>query len=274
MDFKGEPSECAFHIGDKEVCSGTDMIQAMKRFLSEVGKPIPKHATEVVEKVKEVTKCDSEACIYKSSPFVQKIGPVVATDVAKQIFKPEGPAHTDGLLSNFNIDEVLEQFATKYPGFLHIPFQMRDFQEKQRELATTDFAAEYKRGMKTFGCVLNTDWYSGKGIHWYCIFGDFTSEPFTLEYYNTSGNNANYETKKWLSETKYKLAHDLGKQVNEIQVLNRAIQKNDVDCGVYCLHYIWSRLEGFPYSAFADPATAPNDDLMKQARQHLFIPDK
>ncbi len=272
MEFKGEPvSECAFHVGDTKVCSGGEMIDAMHQFLTEIGTAVPKKPEVVVETMKKKTNCDSELCLYSVSPFVEKIGSVMAIEAKKELFKPDGPQKSNDLLSNYNIDEVLDQFSKKFAGFVHIPFQMRDFAEKQTELATINLAAEYRKGMKTFGCVLNTDWSNGKGIHWYCIFGDFTSEPFTLEYYNTSGNYALPQTKKWLSDTKFALTRDLGKPVNEVQVLNRAIQKNDVDCGVYCLHYIWSRLEGYPYTAFSDPATAPNDDLMKQARLHLFV---
>ncbi len=272
MDFSGqtEASECAFHAGDKEVCSNTEMIKAMHKFLTAMGQPIARTAKATVEQMKEATDCDSEVCIYRASPFVKQVGSSVV-EARKELFKPVGPQKTDDLLSNFNIDEVLSQFAKKYPGFVHIPFQMRDFQARGTELATINLADEYRKGMKTFGCVLNTDWSTGRGYHWYCIFGDFTGNSPTLEYYNSSGNYALPETKKWLSATKYAVSRDIGKQVREVQVLNRAVQENDVDCGVYCLHYLWSRLEGFPYTVFSDPATAPTDELMKQARLHLFV---
>jgi hypothetical protein len=279
MQFKGlTVSECSFDLGDREVCSSNDMIEAMDRFLSDIKKEVKSKDPEtIITTMKKVTKCDTEACIYTASPFVTYIGPTTAVKHMEEVFKPVGPKTTDDLLSNYNIDGVLAQFARKYPGFLHIPFQMRDFQDlakanpkDKNNLANVDFADEYRKGMKTFGCVLNTDWSTGGGYHWYCIFGDFTTDNPTIEYYNTSGNVALKETREWLTNTCISLSKALGKHVSKVQVLNKAIQDNDVDCGVYCLHYIWSRLEGYPYQQFSDPATAPNDSLMTKARLHLF----
>lgn len=270
MDLQEQPTECAFHIGDTTVCSSDDMIAAMVSFLKKYGIDTGDSAEEVITSVKEHTKCDTEVCIYEKSPFVTHIGRDTASEALDSLFKPPGPRSRSGLLSNFHIDEVLSQFEKKYKGFKHVPYQMRDFQEKKTELATIDLAQEYKSGMKTLGCVLNTDWSSGKGIHWYCIFVDFTKSEPVIEYFNTSGGYPPPETQKWIMDTKYKLQKQLNKKVNNVQVLSKIIQDNDYDCGVYCLYYIWSRLEGFPYTVFSDPATAPNDRLMGVARKHLF----
>jgi hypothetical protein len=35
--------------------------------------------------------------------------------------------------------------------------------------------------------VCNTDTSSGSGIHWFCIFIDFTLNPIQIEYFNSSG---------------------------------------------------------------------------------------
>jgi hypothetical protein len=267
-------SECAFHVGDMKVCSSSQMIQSMRDFLrTAFPEKVIKDDEHVIDTMKELVKCESEACVLtKHSPFIEFIGKANTAHEVLTRLKPPGPSDNDDLLSNFNIDDVLEQFAKKYPGFVHIPFQMRDFQEQGTKLATIDLAEEYKKGMKSFGCILNTDWSSGGGYHWYAIFGDFSGNPITIEYYNTSGNYPLPETEKWLTKTKYTLGSALGKPVSIIHVLSKGIQKNDVDCGVYALHYIWSRLEKHPYTAFSDPATAPNDSLMKKARQHLFRP--
>ena len=126
MDFKDVPSECAIHVGDKEVCSSPEMISKMKDFLKAVGEytgNISLSPTRIVETVKEKTGCDNESCIYTASPFVKYIGPVASIEATRELFKPEGPQKTDDLLSNFNIDDVLAQLSKKHPDFLHIPFR-------------------------------------------------------------------------------------------------------------------------------------------------------
>jgi hypothetical protein len=186
-------------------------------------------------------------------------------------FKVSGPANSNDWLSNVHIDETLTQLSIANPGFIHIPYQMRDFQKQRTELAIFDFAKAYKSGMKTFGCVLNTDSSRGPGEHWYCLFGDFTSEPIRIEYFNSTGDYPQSEVHDWLTKLQYRLQDELKKKVEIITVMSRGVQQNSDDCGVYCLYYIWSRLGGVSPSVFSDPLTAPNDSLMKEARKFFFI---
>jgi hypothetical protein len=47
--------------------------------------------------------------------------------IVKEFFKPNGPATHFGLLSNFNIDEVLDQLTEKFPDFLHLNFGQENY---------------------------------------------------------------------------------------------------------------------------------------------------
>lgn len=276
MDLPDEPSECAFSKDPDSVCSAPEYINKMKEFLKMLGKPVPKSASSehVVEKMKEATDCDSEVCLYEKSPFVKFVSPIVAAVAREEQFKVAGPATTNDWLSNLHIDGTLKQFAEAFPGFIHIPYQMRDFVKQRTELATFDFVSAAKSGMKTFACVLNTDVSRGGGEHWYALFGDFTKTPLRIEYFNSTGDYPQSEVYDWLTKLQFRLQEELKKPVEIMTVLSRGIQKDNDSCGLYSLYYIWSRLNGIEPRVFSDPSTAPNDQLMRDARKFFFIPDK
>jgi hypothetical protein len=53
----------------------------------------------------------------------------------KEYFKPEGPRDSTKWFSNTDIDSVLAQIQKKYidKHFLHVPYQMIDFEKIQSE---------------------------------------------------------------------------------------------------------------------------------------------
>jgi hypothetical protein len=175
-----------------------------------------------------------------------------------------------GLLSNFNIDDVLDQLEKKFASrkFLHIPFQMRDFEKIGTQLATVDLADQFKKGKKTFGVVLNTDFSSGNGIHWFCLFGEHYGNKVVLEYFNSSGKPPLPEVQAWLQKTKHYLTKTLKVPVDIHYSTGIYYQHDDHSCGVYCLCYIWCRLEGIPPAWFKSENF--NDTLMHKARKNLF----
>ena len=271
MDILQTPvSECAFHnkTGHKlGVCSGHEGIEIMKKILKTLGVSHSNDPKTILLKTKEKLNCDSESCVINKDEFKNIHGNI--KDLKERDFKPSGPWENDDWLSNFNIDEVLEQWAKTYPNFLHIPFQMRDFAEKRTEMHTIDLNSEYQKGMKSFGVVINTDYSTGSGIHWFAIFGDFSNKNnVTIEYFNSSGSLPLAEIQDWLYKTKLELeAH--GMKVKIIIVTRIEHQKSNSECGVFSLWYIYSRLNKVPYSYF-DKQGAITDDMMYQFRNHLY----
>lgn len=110
--------------------------------------------------------------------------------------KPPGPFNSKEWFSNVNIDSILEQFEELFKDkhFLHIYFHMRDFKdfnsepEEKKNLNKIVFSEYYKKGIRCFGVVFNTDVSSGNGEHWFALFGDFSKQPFTIEHFNSSGD--------------------------------------------------------------------------------------
>ena len=225
-------------------------------------------AQAALEAAKKILDCNTESCVLKRPEFIQFAQLANVQNLLDEFFKPQGPATHFGLLSNFNIDEVLDQLAIKHKDFLHIPYQMRDFEKKKAELSTVNLTEQFKSGINKFGVVLNTDWYSGRGIHWYCIFGEKTGDRITIEYFNSSGRDPLVETQAWLHKTKHQLTKDLNIPVDIKYSTGIVFQNDEHSCGIYCLMYIWLRLEGIEHNQFK--AQNFHDAIMHKARRLVF----
>lgn len=269
-----EISECHFGNNKKAVCSPSNVVSKMKEFAKHKGTIVIGDDKKVVQTVKDLLDCNSESCILKRQDFVTFAKINNMEDILDRFFKPSGPATHFGLLSNFNIDDVLDQFEErfKHRNFLHIPFQMRDFEKVGTQLATVDLAKEFRNGTKCFGVVLNTDYSTGNGIHWFCLFGEKVGNKIILEYFNSSGKEPLSEVQAWLQKTKHYLNKELGIPVEVHYSTGIKFQSDDHSCGVYCLCYIWLRLEQVSPKWFKSDNF--NDELMHRARKNLFRHEK
>ncbi len=223
----GKPSECSFTKEQGPVCSPKSVVNKMAEFL----KTKEVHPIKIINNMKERMNCSSESCVLKNPEFIQFAKLSNVDKLLDDFFKPEGPATHFGLLSNFNIDGVLDQLNDRFPQFLHIPFQMRDFEKVGTELARVDLARELKNGKQSFGVVLNTDWSDGRGIHWYCLFGEKKNGKLIIEYFNSSGKEPLVETQAWLQKTKHYLTKELKMPVEVKYSTGIQFQNDEHSCG-------------------------------------------
>lgn len=265
-------SECHFAHGEQHkdaVCAPKPILNKMTEFVRSKGKPA-NNPKQVVNTMKELLDCNSESCLFKRKDFVEFAKITNIEDILNKFYKPAGAATNFNLLSNFNIDDVLDQFEKRFKDrkFLHIPFQMRDFERVGTELATVNLAAKFREGYKTFGVVLNTDWSKNQGIHWYCLFGEHYGDHIEIEYFNSSGKAPLPETEAWMQKTKHFLEKELKIPVKLVYSTGIEFQFDNHSCGVYTLAYIWLRLEKVPPTWFR--ADNFYDDLMHMLRKNLF----
>jgi hypothetical protein len=273
MDVPKETRECAFNVGDKKNCMEDDVLVKLQNYANTKGKKenSEKTRTDLIDELKNELHCENESCLFTKQEIRDVIGPDVAKKQLETRYKPEGPFNSNDWFSNVHIDSVLEQVAIQHKdkNFLHIPFQMRDFQEVGGSLSKIDLVAEYKRGIRCFGVVFNTDITSRNGEHWFSVFGDFTSEPFTIEYFNSTGQAALPQITSWMKLTKMRLEKELNKKVKDIEVSKIQNQNDNHSCGSYSLYYILSRLDGISYEHFTKNKIG--DNAMHMFRKyHLF----
>lgn len=191
-------------------------------------------------------------------------------------------------LNNTEIDHVQYQFMINYPGYYYSNIHMIDlgmFDPSNKDLLdyspsqinNIDFVNELKSPnlftsngpLKYYGLVVNTDVSSGRGIHWFAIFMDFTSSPMTIEYFNSSGYDIR---KKDFKSFMLNLADDLtvaGMPCKFVKVSDIQHQSEDTsNCGVYSLYYIWKRLGGTPYEEFGKKKVS--DECVVTFREYFF----
>ena len=183
----------------------------------------------------------------------------------EQYFLPRGPRDMINgkwpWLSNHDIDTVLNRLVVCYPDFQNIGFQMIDF-KTHGTLYNYQFAEQLKKDKKRFGVVINTDVSSGNGIHWFCMFYDFSSsDVLNIEFFNSSGRGPTKEIQE--------LINKLSGEYKVKTYINRtAHQKKDSECGVYALFYIWARLKNISIDKLFNHII--KDEQMEQFRKYLF----
>lgn len=268
MEFRVDESECG-HASDTKAgfCSPEEWLRRTSQKLK-LGATNP---AEIVAALKEKTQCETEVCAV-GSKLVRGVDDK-ADDIIHRYFKPKGPKCNTNWLSNVEIDSVLEQIAIKHPEFLHIHFHMRDFEavppRHTNSLGTLRFHRHYSTGKKTFGVVFNTDKSSGKGIHWFAVFGDFRDpEHLTLEFFDSAGKPPLPEIRNWMAKAAHTWSVDFGKPIRVVQASAFVHQTDTYSCGVYALYYIMSRCQGIPYQYFQTNRVP--DSAMHRFREFLF----
>lgn len=274
-------SECRLgsEVDGSRVCSPRHMVKKMNEFLESKGEAEGKNLDRpehTIKNIKTLLDCNSESCIYKKKDFVEFAKLSHVDNFLDKFFKPQGPALSKSeWLSNFNIDDVLDQLQEKYSAkkFYHIPFQMRDFEKIGTELATVDLVQKINEGYRIFGVVLNTDYSTGQGIHWYalciCVHElNAKINKIDIEYFNSSGRPPLAETQAWMQKTRHILEKSLSVPVNVKYTTGIEFQNDNSSCGVFCLAYIWMRLESVPFEWFREDNFT--DKMMYEARKNLF----
>ncbi len=281
----GNTSECSFSSMNKDVCMPRQDIEniynmTMKRH----NKPTNsgKTVNEMLEELKTINNCPNESCVVNKS---FQDDSAKASKIFKEYFKPIGPANSTKWLSNYDIDDVLTQIG-KSPGltsrhYYHIKFQMIDFAKTKSELANFDIMEKIAQGYRTFGAVINTDYSTGQGKHWFAIFMEYDekNKSLSLEYFNSSGSSMMKEIADLFIDiqTKILLHKDKSQYIkgNIIYVKYNqfVLQKNSHACGVYSIAYIVLRLCGVSHEKFKYPAII-NDELMGYLRNVLFLDEE
>lgn len=283
LSVEAYDSECALDVPGT-VCSTDETVNDMKIYLRKMDMQIPNTDIVVVRDVKKILHCTTELDIIKNSEF--KRNSSEANIKASMLnFKSDGPGNSTKLLNNHNIDTPLNALTYQHTGFYHMKFQMICFAGIREgklwkiingvgatptELGKINLVMSViNRGKDTFGVVLNTDTRAGAGIHWFSLFCDFRKRPFTVEYFNSSGNMPMPQVHDWLNKTTSYIK-DAGYADTKKVILSKFPHQIDseTECGPYSVYYIWSRLNGVSSDTFQKNRV--KDSEMIKFRKLLF----
>jgi len=199
-------------------------------------------------------------------------------------------------LNTLDIDNVLFQYQQKYPEFVSIGPTPIDFDYKlnktkcvTNELCNINLKKLIKQGKKYIGVVFNLDPHTEGGSHWIAMFCNIPKK--TINYWDSYGykppkevnilmnrlkNQGNrltdhytrmiYSNNRIIKE-KYGIHKD-NKFVIKINP-NRHQYKNS-ECGVYCINFIVSMLEGKTFESITKNVI--RDDETNALRSKYFNP--
>ena len=276
-----DKAECSNNLkGGKTICSRTNELKHMRRFLIANGNS-PSFVKSLSDKVllnelMSVLDVDTEAKIYEHEKWRRFYGGSLSDNVLVEEFTIKGPKESVDLLDNFKIDKTLAKWSESNEWdtkMYHVPFQMIDFERTRSQLATLDIHKLMKDNYKCFACVLNTDVSSGRGKHWFCLYGDLNhkgtkDDPIIIEYFNSSGYPPREEITNWLEKTRRDLLKK-GVYVDDLRsTKNKQLQFSRTECGVWCLSYIAGRLMNYDPHFMLEHNT--NDTDMYQFRKKIF----
>jgi len=279
------------------------MILGIKQFIeSKSGAFDTSTPAKTISAATQITECSSEFCVANKPEvrrFITEKSRIMSQhqlDAEKATrYKVEGPRNSRDLVSNTNIDGCLQSWARSHPEFYPCRFAMMDFDTNGDQFGDFDFRAmlegrlaanlgravgAVRRKFSCFRCVVNTDVSRGPGKHWVCVFVDCRpppGEPWTIEYFNSSGNPPSRVMIAWMTRVRFQLLDFRSKLPGGLTTFNPVIavpvtdithQNGNTECGVYALFYIRRRLESLSHSAFN---THPvSDKEMSCFRRHLF----
>ena len=190
--------------------------------------------------------CDSEKCWLRQK-FVKHDLP---KELIAYTFAPTAPKlwikNPNEWLSSVDIEKVMHQYEKKHKDFEFIGPSPIDFDTRVEdgqcvwnELCAFDLKKQLVRKKTKIGFVFNTDPHYLSGSHWISLFVDLNKK--TIFFFDSTGDDVPSEVLK-LMERIVAQGREIGIEMKTI-INNKAHQKGDTECGMYCLHMIVSLLE-------------------------------
>ena len=185
---------------------------------------------------------------------------------------PWGRAGRREWLSSLNIVDVMHQYELAYPNFRFFGPLPRDIFKFEMELPTAihpNITQFYHEGNKPFdiGMIFNTDCSDQSGSHWTCAFIHVEPNASTVEYFDSVASSSLIRGSRGKCE-RDQIRRYLEKLTSQLKSIdpNVRFRENDIehqfkdaDCGVYCLNYIISRLEGKSFDQITQTVIRDNE---------------
>lgn len=222
------------------------------------------------------SQCNSEVCWVKQ-PFIKQ------TPLQRELlrnFKPLMPKSWEDKptewLNTIDIRDVMNQYETKFPDFEFIGPVPMDFDSKMgfgqcvvSELCQINLKTLVEDHKKTrLGVVFNLDKHNEPGSHWVAMFMCWNSGQCC--YWDSYGMKPSQEVMTLMNRLKEQGA-GMGKTIT-IKINNVRHQYKNSECGVYCIYFLTSLLEGRTFESII--RNVISDDRMNAKRKDFFIKEE
>lgn len=233
------------------------------------------------------SKCNSHSCWLRLD-----ILKGMDEKTRENTFVPTGPANNYDWLSNFDIQNVLKQYQSKYKDFMFLGALPIDFNDlPSLGIRDLNFSELEKNGYHKIGVIFNTDPHTKGGEHWISLFSDL--EKGKLYYSDSVGKKPKPEIQQFINRiAKYIYKKNTGKKLNVNKVLDDAHNnkytnritdlQNHVDirynknqhqdgdnaCGIYSINFILRNLKGESFDDIS--GNIIKDNKMNSCRKVYF----
>lgn len=217
-------------------------------------------------------KCKNEICWIKQD-FAKK-----ERKYLEENFRPLMPPmwynKKSEWLNTLDIEAALQQYEVKYPNFKIIGAVPIDFDSKLsygecvvNELCNINLSKLHKKDKIDYiGVVFNLDKHNQDGSHWIAMYCDLIKS--NICYWDSYGLKPPKQVNILM-----KRLQKQGKELNKnliIKINKKRHQYNGSECGIYCINFIVSLLEGKSFEKVTN--TIIPDKKINYLRSKFFLP--
>lgn len=216
-------------------------------------------------------QCKNEICWLKQT-FIKD------TPLARELlenFKPIMPKKWQQnkyeWLNTLDIRNVMKQYETKHTDFEFIGPVPIDFDTQfgfgqcvVNELCKIDLARLIDKGKQKIGIIFNLDRHDQSGSHWVAMYLDYNDGY--INYWDSYASKPAKEITTLMTRLKKQASNNNKKLI--IRINNTRHQYKNSECGVYCLYFITSLLNGKHFNDVTKNII--DDDTMNSMRSNFF----
>lgn len=216
-----------------------------------------KHKDDIIEsnKPKDIWKflsnrfknvCKQESCWLRQEFIKSNVG----KDIMNNSFAPQQPDEWTEKprqwLDSNNIRIVMKQYEKTYNDFEFIgpsPIDYNSINEDNEyvwpELINYSVANKMKEGIKKSGIIFNLDKHNEPGSHWVALYICYKDN--TIYYFDSNSNDSIEDIPSEVLKFSNKIQEEVKNNydsVFEFKFNRQEHQKENTECGMYCLYFI------------------------------------
>ncbi len=236
----------------------------------------------IKKEIDKLTQCSNEYCWEFMETIKEKLPPN-EYEILQESFKPLMPEkwkkNPNTWLNTNDIDNVLEQYEDEYPYFKYYGASPIDFdlkthnnQCKVNDLCNINIKELLDDNVKCIGMVFNVDPHTKGGQHWFSMYVDLVGmnrkKKPTIYYFDSISTSITSNEIKNLIEKLQSQAID-NQFTLDLIYNDKNHQKENTECGVYCLHFLTNMLQGTKFKQYLRKPLRDKD--MEKYREIFFI---
>lgn len=201
--------------------------------------------------------------------FVRKLDPKSQEKLVRNTWRAEGPQGKFEWLNTLHIDDVMAQYEKIHPEFIFLGAVPIDFDDlPELGIKNLSFQSLLDRGKSKIGIIFNLDRHDQSGSHWVASYADLLKNQ--VYFFDSYGIEPVQQIKTYMDRI-VEFCRKINGKVEIDEAYNTTQhQRQNSECGVYCLYFIIKLLGG--KKAFKDfLRTRIPDNFINKCRDVYFV---